>query len=192
VKIGGKLQVLFGLTCLGAGLVMGGCKSAPPLTKDQAQALIQAKYDAMPAAPVTIAVGDLGMQEGVTANYWVGTKRYPNGYWADLKLTPEGKKVLTLVGGGDTIQWRPEQPKDPHYAIAIQTVASNHLKAEELGDIQDQVDGTKMVSFDEDIMMTGVPGPLQGIAANPGNRLSTRRTATFALKNGQWTLQSID
>lgn len=192
MKIGGKLQFLFALACLAAGMVAAGCKSAPPLTKDQAQALIQAKYDSMPAAPVSIAVGDLGMQEGVTAKYWVGTRRYPNGYWVDLKLTPEGQKVLKLVGGGDTIQWRPEQPKDPHYAIGIQTVAANHLKAADLGDVQDQAGGTKTVDFDEDVVMTGVPQPLQGIASNPGNRLSTRRTATFALKNGQWTLQSID
>ena len=186
-----RLQVLIALACLGAGLVVNGCKSAPPLAKEQAMALIQAKYDSMPPAPLSIAVTDLGMQEGVTAKYWVGIKGYPNGYWGDFKLTPEGAKVLTLVGGGDVIQWRPEQPKDPHYAIAIQTVATNRLKAAALGDIQDQAGGTKMVDFDEDVVMTGVPDALQGIATNPGNRLSTRRTAIFVLNNGQWTLQSI-
>ena len=191
MKTSGKLQVLIALACLGAGLVVSGCKSAPPLTKEQALALIQAKYDSMPPAPLSIAVTDLGMQEGVTAKYWVGIKGYPNGYWADFKLTPEGAKVLTLVGGGDVIQWRPEQPKDPHYAIAIQTVATNRMKAAALGDIQDQAGGTKMVDFDEDVVMTGVPAALQGIAGNPGNRLSTRRTAIFVLNNGQWTLQSI-
>lgn len=192
MKNHGKLHVLIALACFGAGLVLAGCKSAPPLTKEQAQQLIQAKYDSMPAAPVTISVGDMGMQEGVSAKYWVGTKRYPNGYWADLQLTPDGKKVLTLVGGGDTIQWRPEQPNDPHYAIGVMTVVKNHLKAADLGDIQDEAADTKNVEFNEDVVMTGVPEPLQGIASNPGNRLSTRRTAVFALKDGQWTLQSIE
>lgn len=192
MKNGGKLQVLITLACLGAGLAVAGCKSAPPLSKEQALALIQAKYDSMPPAPVSIAVSDLGMQEGVTAKYWVGVKGYPNGYWGDFQLTPEGKKVLTLVGGGDVIQWRPEQPKDPHYAIGIMTVATNHLKAADLGDVQDQPGGTKMVDFDEDVVMTGIPDALQGIAQNPGNRLSRRRTAIFALNDGQWTLQSID
>lgn len=172
--------------------MVAGCKSAPPLSKAQALALIQAKYDATPAAPINIAVDDLGMREGVTANYWEGIKRYPNGYWGDFKLTPEGKKVLSLVGGGDVIQWRPNSPQDSGYVIGILTVAANHLKARDLGDIQNQEGGSKMVDFTEHVDMTGVPTALQGIASNPGNRLSTPRTAIFILDNGAWTLQSID
>lgn len=187
-----KMHALVALGVLGVGLMLAGCKSAPPLSKDQALALIQAKYDATPAAPFTIAVDDLGMQEGVTAKYWIGLKRYPNGYWGDFKLTPDGKKVVALVNGGDTIEWRPEGPKDSHYVVAMTTVASNHMKARDIGDIQDQPGGTKMADFTEDVLLIGVPGPLQGIAHNPGNQLSTKRTAVFVLNNGAWTLQSVD
>lgn len=192
MKNPGKMQSLVALALLSAGLLLAGCKSAPPLSKDQATALIQAKYDSMPAAPNTILVNDTGMQQGVTAGYWTGLRRYPNGYWADFKLTPDGKKVLTLSGGGDVIQWRPLQLQDPHYGITITTVAKNHLKADDLGDVQDQSGGTKMVTYDEDVVWTGVPAPLQGIGHNPGNQLSTRRTAIFALQNGAWTLQSTN
>ena len=188
----GKIQTLVALAGLSAGPVLAGCKSAPPLSKDQAAALIQAKYDATPAAPITIFVDDTGMGQGVTANYWVGVKRYPNGYWADFKLTPDGQKVLTLASGGDTIQWRPSQPQDPHYGITINTVAKNHLKANDLQDIQDVSGNTKSVVYNEDVVWTGVPDPLQNIAHNPGNTLSTQRTATFTLENGAWTLQSIN
>jgi len=187
-----KMQALITLGVLGAGLALTGCKSAPPLSKDQALALIQAKYDAEAAAPFTIAVDDMGMQEGVTAKYWVGLKRYPNGYWGDFKLTPDGKKVLTLVGGGDTIQWRPDGPKDDHFMVAVATVATNHLKARDIGDLQDQPGGSKMADYTEDVVLTGVPDPLQGIAHNPGNQLSSKRTAVFVLNNGVWTVQSID
>lgn len=187
-----KMQALVAFGILGAGLVLAGCKAAPQLSKDQALALIQAKYDATPAAPFTIAVNDLGMQEGVTAKYWAGMKRYPNGYWGDFKLTPDGKKVLVLVNGGDTIEWRPEGPKDDHYMVAVATVTSNHLKAKDIGDIQDQTGGTKMADYTEEVVLAGVPDPLQGIAHNPGNQLSSKRTATFVLNNGAWTLQSID
>jgi len=35
----------------------------------------------------------------VTAKYWDRVKAYPNNYWADFKLTDEGKKVVTLAKG---------------------------------------------------------------------------------------------
>lgn len=192
MKNAGKWQVMFALGLLGAGLVLAGCKSTPPLAQDQALALIQAKYDAMPPATASITVDDLGMQEGVTAKYWAGTRRYPNGYWGDFQLTPEGKKVVSLTGGGDTIQWRPEGPSDPHYSVGVVTVAASHLKAKGIGEIQDQAAGTKVASYTEEVVLTGLPDPLQGIAHNPGNHLSTKRTATFVLSGGAWTLQSID
>src|ERR1039458_6742020 len=99
VKNAVKLQVLVVLVSLGAGLWMAGCKSAPELTQAQALTMIQAKYDQTPAAPVGITVNDTGMQQGGNAKYWIETTRYPNGYWADFTLTPDGKKVLTLAGG---------------------------------------------------------------------------------------------
>ncbi len=187
-----KLQSFTVLAALAALGTAAGCKSTPPLSKDQALALIQAKYDSMPPVPVNIVVNDLGMQEGVNAKYWVGVKRYPNGYWGDFKLTPDGRKVLALASGGDTIQWRPDGPLDPHYAVGVLTVISNHLKAKDIGDIQDQPGVGETANYSECVVLTGVPDALQGIASNPGNQLSTRRTATFVLTGGQWMLQSIN
>jgi hypothetical protein len=37
-----------------------------------------------------------------------------------------------------------------------------------------------------------VPAPLVNIAHNPGNRLSNKRQADFALENGGWKLHSIE
>jgi hypothetical protein len=192
VRYASKVQFLSAFVLLAFGLVLAGCKTAPQLTREQALSIIQAKYDSTPPAPANISVNDLGMQEGVTAKYWVGLKRYPNGYWGDFKLTPEGKKVVTLVDGGDVIQWRPEQQQDPKYTIALQTTSANHLKAREIRDIEDDGNGGKTVTYTEDAVLAGVPDPLQGIAHNPGNRLSTQRTASFTLKDGSWALQSIE
>jgi len=189
---GSVLPFFAALGALAAGSLLAGCKSAPPLTREQALSIIQAKYDSMPPAPANISVNDLGMQEGVAAGYWVGLKRYPNGYWGDFRLTPEGRKVVKLIDGGDLIQWRPEQPRDPKYAIAMQTTAVNHLKARDIRDIEDAGSGAKTVTYTEDVVLAGVPEPLQGIAHNPGNRLSTERTAFFTLKDGSWALQSIE
>jgi len=172
------------------GILLAGCKSAPELSQAQALTLIQASYDQ--AAPVNtdIVVNDLGMREGISAKYWEGVKKYPNGYWADFKLTDAGKKLLKLPGGGDTIQWRPEGPNDPKYAVAMTTVAANHLKARNIEDIQDN--GTvKTVAFIADVNLSGLPAPLQGLAHNPGNTLAIRRHADFILDNGVWKLQSI-
>jgi hypothetical protein len=36
-----------------------------------------------------------------------------------------------------------------------------------------------------------MPDALQGIAHNPGNKLSTKRHADFVLDNGVWTLKGI-
>jgi hypothetical protein len=191
VKNAVKLQVLVVLVSLGAGLWMAGCKSAPDLTQAQALTMIQAKYDQTPAAPVNITLNDTGMQQGGTAKYWIETKRYPNGYWADFTLTPDGKKVLTLAGGASVIQWRPDSPSDPHFVIVIQSVVTNHLKARDVGEIQTVAD-TRIASFTEDVNLDGLPQPLADMAHNPGNKLSSLRQATFVLTNGAWTLQSIE
>jgi hypothetical protein len=191
VKNAVKLQVLVVLVSLGAGLWMAGCKSAPELTQAQALTMIQAKYDQTPAAPVNITVNDTGMQQGGNAKYWIETKRYPNGYWGDFTLTPDGKKVLTLAGGGSVIQWRPDSPSDPRFVIVIQSVATNHLKARNVGEIQTVAD-TRIASFTEDVNLDGLPQPLVDMAHNPGNKLSSLRQATFVLTNGAWVLQSIE
>jgi hypothetical protein len=190
VKIAGKMQALVAMALLSAGFVVAGCKSAPELTKQQAQSLIQAKYDSLEPQTVSISINDRGMQQGVTAAYWTGLKRYPNGYWGDFKLTPAGQKALKLVEGGDVIQWRPAAPQDPHYALAVTSVASVKLKADDLGDVTDSGDN-KTISFNEQLDLTPLPAPLAEMAHNPGNRLSTKKTATFVLNNGTWALQSI-
>jgi hypothetical protein len=187
-----KMQALGALAFLGAGLLLIGCKAVPELTQAEAQALIQAKYDQTPAVGVSIAVDELGLGEGVAAKYWGRTKLYPNRFWADFTLTPEGKKVLKLQNGGDLIQWRPLNQADKNYSMMVVTVAANHLKARDLKDVEDDVGGGKSVEFSEAVNMDGVPDALQGIAHNPGNKLSTKRQANFVLENGVWKLHSIE
>jgi hypothetical protein len=191
VKNAVKLQVIGLLVILASGIWMAACKSEPDLTQAQALTMIQAKYDQTPAVPANITVNDTGMGQGVTAKYWLETKRYPNGYWADFTLTPDGKKVMTLASGGDVIQWRPDSPSDPHASVIVMPVVANHLKARDVGEIQ-SVGDTRTASFTEDVNLDGVPQPLQDIAHNPGNELSSSRQATFVLTNGAWTLQSIE
>ena len=186
-----KMNVLMSLAILGAGMVLAGCKSAPELTQAQALSMIQAKYDATPAVGANIIVNNDGMVQGATAKYWNRTTIYPNKYWADFTLTPEGKKVVKQVSGGDVIKWRPESPTDKKYSIVMVTVAANHLKARDIKDIQD-VGQTKTVTFTEGVDLTGVPDLLVGIAHNPGNQLSTTRTADFVVDGGAWKLQSIN
>jgi hypothetical protein len=188
---------IFGASAfLAAGLLLAGCKSAPELTAANAQALIQAKYDQTAPAGANIAVDNAGMLDGITAKYWTRTTIYPNKYWADFTLTPDGKKVVTLVGGGDKIQWRPQSPTDDSYSIIVVTAAANHLKAHDVTNIQDEVlpgaSSAKSASFTESVNLDGVPAPLQSIAHNKGNKLSTKRQADFVLDGGAWKLQSIE
>lgn len=190
-----KWKTLSGVALLGAGMVLAGCKSAPDLTADQAQALIQAKYDQTAPVGATIVVNDLGMRQGATAKYWDRTKIYPNKIWADFKLTDDGKKVVKLANGSDTIEWRPDSADDTQYSITMTTVAANHLKARNVASVQDEmlpgVSTAKGADYTEAVDLTGVPGPLSDIAHNPGNQLSTKRHADFALVNGAWTLHGI-
>lgn len=187
------LGVLF---LAGSGLVIAGCKSAPELTKDQALAMVQAKYDQTPGVAMNILVDDAGMRQGATSKLWDRTKVYPNKLWADFKLTPEGKKAVTLPSGGDTIEWRPASVDDKNYTVVVTTVVANHLKAHDMSDLQDEmlpgVSTAKGASYVERVDLTGVPQTLQDIAHNPGNKLSTKRQADFALVNGSWQLKSIE
>lgn len=186
-----RMWVVGGLALVGAGVFMAGCKSAPELTAANAQSLIQAKYDQTPAAGADIRLDDLGMRQGIAAKYWDRTKMYPNKFWADFTLTADGKKAVALPGGGDVIQWRPESATDTNYSLIVVTVAANHLKARDVKDPQNEADGTKTAIFNESVSLDGVPGPLQDIAHNPGNKLATKRTATFSVDNGAWKLDSI-
>jgi hypothetical protein len=94
VKNAVKIQTFAALVLLGAGGFLAGCKSAPDLTQDQAKTMIQANYDQSAGTPFNIAVDDTGMQKGVHAKYWSGVKSYPNGYWGDFKLSPDGVKLI--------------------------------------------------------------------------------------------------
>jgi hypothetical protein len=191
VKNAARINVLLALAIMGVGMVVAGCKSAPELTQAQALAMIQTKYDATPAVGANIVVNNDGMVQGATAKYWNRTTIYPNKYWADFTITPEGKKVVKQVAGGDVIKWRPDSPTDTKYSIVLVTVAANHLKARDIKDIQ-TVGETKTVTFTEGVDLTGVPDVLVGIAHNPGNMLTTTRTAEFVLDGGAWKLQSIN
>lgn len=169
---------------------LSGCKSAPELTADQARTLIQAQYDKQPAAGVEIRLDDLGMRQAVTAKYIVKSKDYPNHYWADFTLTPDGKKVIKLADGKDTLEWRPESAADTKFSVVIKTVAETHLKAHDVSNIQAEGDA-KTADFSEAVGLDGVPQPLVEIAHNPGNKLSIKRTAEFTVDGGQWALKTI-
>ena len=177
-------------------MIVAGCKSVPDLTSAQAQQLIQAKYDQTPPTGATILVDDQGMGQGALAKLWNRTTIYPNRYWADFKLTDDGKKAVKLANGGDVIQWRPSSADDETYALTVTTVQANHLKARDIGPVQDEtvpgVDTAKGADFTEGVDLTGVPPTLQDIAHNKGNRLGTKRHADFAYVNGAWTLHSIE
>jgi hypothetical protein len=191
VKNVGKLQIWGAGALLGATLLVGGCKSAPELSQADATAMIKSNYDQATPANINIVVNDLGMREGVTAKYWAGVKKYPNGYWADFKLTPDGQKLIKLPSGGDTIEWRPEGPNDPHYSVTVATVATTRPKPVSIGQPEDSGTG-KTVSFSEDVNLDPLPDPLKTIAQNPGNSLSTSRHANFVQANGAWKLDSVN
>ena len=190
-----KICAAGALATLGTGLLITGCHSAPDLNKTAALALIQADYDKRPAEPATIAVDDMGLKQGISSGLWKLTKVYPNNRWADYALTDAGKKAIKLAGTSDAIQWRPEEgSKDFHFFVT--TVASNHLKAKEVADPQDDVvanvQTAKSAGFTEVYDWTGIPESVQTIAHNAINRLSTHRQADFALENGAWAMHSIN
>lgn len=191
-----RIRVLGSVALFGVGLVLTGCKSAPDLTQDQALALIQAKYDQTPAVGANITVSDLGMRQGITAKYWNRTTIYPNKFWADFKLTDDGKKVVTLPAGGDVIQWRPDSLTDTNYSVVLVTTAANHLKARDIQNLQDEtlpgVATAKGADFTEGVDLTGVPDALVEIAHDPGNQLAVKRHADFSLEAGAWKLHSIE
>ncbi|MDR3793163.1 MAG: hypothetical protein P4L03_07270 [Terracidiphilus sp.] len=186
-----NLKIFGAMALVGVGLVvLAGCKSAPELATADAQKLIQAKYDAQPAAGVNITVSDLGMQQGANGKLWARTKVYPNRYWADFTLTPEGKKALKLVNGGDTIQWRPNSVDDKSFVVVITTATATRPKIKEIQPAQDAGAG-KSVTFTEAANLEGVNDVLQQIAHNPGNKLSDKKTANFVLDGNAWKLDSI-
>ena len=187
-----KMLLFAMLGFLGAGLMLSGCKSAPELTKANALAMIQAKYDQTPPVGVEVTVDLAGLARGGTAGYWGRTTLYPNKYWADFTLTPAGKKVVKLPDGGDVIKWHPENAGDKNFTVVVVTVAANHLKATDANDPQDEIGGTKSVSYIENESLEGVPSDLQIIAGGPGNKLTSKKIASFVLDAGAWKVQSIN
>jgi hypothetical protein len=181
------------LAVTGAGLLINGCKSSPQLSKDTAQSVLQAYYDHQTPTGITITIDDTGLRQGITDGYWKLTKVYPNNRWADYTLTDEGKKAIKLSGGGDVIQWRPEAGTP--FTVLVVTTAANPLKAIDVQDPQDEtlpgVNAAKSVSFTEAVDFKGVPQPLQDIAHNPGNQLSTHRQADLAYNGMNWTVHGI-
>jgi len=192
VKKAVKFHALMSLAVLGVGIMVAGCKSAPELPKDKAMAMIQAHYDALPPSGFEINVNNDGMVQGATAKYWQRTTIYPNKYWADFKLTDTGKKFIKLSSGNDVIQWRPSGPTDKNFSIVVTTTVLKHRRARDIHDIQDVGGNTKTVVFTEGVDSSDLPQPLVDIAHNPGNQLTTSRTATFVLDGDNWKLQTVD
>jgi hypothetical protein len=185
---------LMGVLAMGVGLAVIGCKSAPPLTQADAQKMIQAYYDQQAPAPVHIYVDYTGLKQGTDAKYWKVVKVFPaNKYWGDLDLTDEGKKVLKLEDGSNTIQWRPDDQNKGHFYI--NTVQTTHPRIIEVGDPQDDiipgVDTAKSAQFTVSTNLEGLPDTVKQMAHNVGNILTDRHTAEFALVNGAWTVHDI-
>jgi hypothetical protein len=192
VKNGVKFYALMSLAILGVGMVIAGCKSAPELPKEKALAEIQAYYDAQPPSGFDITVDNNGMISGATAKYWQRTTIYPNKYWADFKLTDQGKKLIKLSSGGDTIQWRPSSPTDTSFTVVVTTNVLKHRKARDIKDVQSVGGKIKTVVFTEGVDLSDLPDPLVSIAHNPGNQLTTSRTAEFTLDGDAWKVTKVD
>ncbi|HEY3705473.1 MAG TPA: hypothetical protein VGL22_10460 [Terracidiphilus sp.] len=177
-----------------AGLWVTGCKSAPDLSKDNAATLIQSHYDSVAPSGITISVDKMGLQQGLTAGYWKLTKIYPKQEgWADYTLTDAGKKVLKLASAGDVIEWRPGGDGEFHFLIT--SLAGTTMRAKEVSDPQDEMlpdaKSAKSVKYTESVNMNGVPEPLQNIAHNAGNKLSSKKQADLAYENGAWKVHGI-
>jgi len=196
VKNAGKIVVFGMLGFLGAGMLLSGCKKAPELAKADALALIQAKYDKAPAVGIPIAVDVQGLKDGVQAKYWDRGMVYPNRIWGDFPVSAEGKKLIKLSDGGGILKWRPDHDPEPSYAVVVTTVATSHMKAQDVQDAQDEVlpgvDTAKGADFIEAENLEGLPAPLVKIAHNAINKLTTKRHADFAFENGAWALHSIE
>ena len=186
-----NLRYLGAMALVGVGLIgFAGCKSAPELVSADAQKAIQAKYAAQAPVNVQITVNDLGMQQGANGKLWTRAKVYPNKYWADFTLTPEGKKAVKLLGGGDTIQWRPDSLEDKKFVVVVTSAVATSPKVKDVQVAQEAGAG-KSVAFTEVENLDGVSDVLQQIAHNPGNKLSQKKMANFTLDGSAWKLDSI-
>jgi hypothetical protein len=188
-----KFQLL-GVLIMGAGLVVTGCKSAPPLSQSDAQKLIQAYNDQQPPISVHIYVDYTGLKQGVDAKYWKVVKSFPaNKNWGDLDLTDDGKKVFKLEDGTNTIHWRPDEQNKGHFYV--DTVQTSHPKISEVSEPQDDVvpgaDTAKSCKFTATADLDAMPDKVKQMAHDVGNILTGRHTAEFTLDNGNWKVHSI-
>jgi hypothetical protein len=189
-----KFQLVGAVLIMGVVLAVTGCKSAPPLSQDDAQKIIQAYYDQQPATPVHVYVEYTGLKQGVDAKYWKVVKAFPaNKNWGDLDLTDEGKKIYKLEDGTNTIHWRPDEQNKGHYYV--DTVQANHSKINEVTEPQDDivpgVDTAKSCKFTATANLDGMPDTVKQMAHDTGNILTQRKTADFALENGAWKIHDI-
>lgn len=189
-----RIYALGALAFAVAGLLFTGCKSAPELSKDSAQALIQSHLDSQSPSGITIMVDKMGLQQGLSAGYWKLTKIYPKqAGWADYTLSPQGQKVLKLSSGGNVIEWRPGG--DGEYHFLIQTITANTMRAKDVQNPQNEIlpdaKHAKSVRYTESVNMDGIPEPLQNMAHNAGNRLSSKRQADLSYEGGSWKVHGI-
>ena len=122
-----------------SGLMMTGCKSAPDLTAGQALSMVQAKYDQTPPVGVNILVNDPGMLRGVDGQALGADEDVSQQDLGRFQADPRGEEGCVLPDGGDMIEWRPASLDDKDYTIVVTTVAANHLKAHDMGDLQDEM-----------------------------------------------------
>ena len=91
------------------------------------------------------------------------------------------------------IEWRPGG--DGEFSFLIVTTNASSMRAKDVQDPQDEslanTTAAKSVIFTESVNLTGVPKPLQDIAHNPGNKLSSKKQANLAYENGAWTVHGI-
>lgn len=187
-------QFMGAVLILGAGLAVTGCKSVPELTQSDAQKLIQAYYDQQAPEPVHVYVDYTGLKQGVDAKYWKVVKAFPaNKNWGDLDFTDDGKKAYKMDDGTTTIHWRPDEQNKGHFYL--NTVQSSHPKISEVGDPQDDVvpgvETAKSCKFTRTDNLEGMPNTVTQMAHDVGNSLTQRRTAEFALDNGNWKVHDI-
>ena len=92
MKIAAKLLVLGTVSFLGAGMLLSGCKSAPELTKANAQALIQAKLDQSPAVGESVGVS-------------MKLRKFGETFGEGMSDATTGAEAVAKTAGPDSEMW---------------------------------------------------------------------------------------